>query len=348
MRIWADIDNAPHVLVLNPLIRELISRGHYVDITASDHGQTIPLLDLYGLNYKAIGRHAGKNTLKKIISTLNRGAMQLLFARKKHFNLAFCHGTRSIFIPVKLLRIPLVQLTDYEHVIALPFVGRWIRRLLIPEVISNGAFNRLGINASQIVKYPGLKEELYVYDFEPDPNLLDEIGVDKDKIIVLVRPPATMAHYHVSESEQLFWNAIRFLLKHKQVQVVLLPRTSKQLEEFQPRLRSYDIYENIIIPSRAIHGPNLIWNADLAISGGGTMNREAACMGVPVYSIYRGPLGAVDRYLSQKGKLKLIENTNMIEDICLEKRIKSNLINKKEQSKYLRRFIVDKILEVAE
>lgn len=341
MQIWVDIDNAPHVLVLHPLIRELEAQGHAIEITARDFGQTVPLLKLHGLRYQVIGQHAGRNKLKKGLSLLLRSARLLQFAKRQRFDLALCHGARGIVLPSRLLNVPLVVLMDYEYTFNYPF-RRWARRILVPEVIPNDELKQLGFDLSRVVKYPGLKEELYVYNFKPDPKVLDELGVDRDKVIVVLRPPATMAHYHAKESERLFWSALRFLTKHPHVQVILLPRTRSQAAEILPQLSSCC---NVLIPETTVYGPNLLWHADLVISGGGTMNREAACLGVPVYSIYRGPLGAVDRHLAQQGRLILLTHPRQVEGVRLEKRSKQEPSYQREYSQKLVQHVVAKILE---
>jgi len=346
MNIWVDMDNAPHVHVLYPIIKEMSLRGYSVKVTARDYGQTIPLLDLYGLTYKAVGKHGGKNKVRKIISLLDRSVNLTAFAFNKKFKLAFCHGSRSIFPPTKLLGIPLVSLSDYEHAKFPKFMGNWAHRLLMPDVISDTTLEKVGINLLQVVKYPGLKEELYIYDFEKDLNLLKRMGVNDNKVVVVLRPPATMAHYHVEESETLFWDILGYLIKNKDLIIILLPRTVHQLKDLNKQLKRIKYNENLLILKETVNGPNLLWNSDIVISGGGTMNREAACLGVPVYSIYRGEIGDVDRYLINKGKLKMIDSVEMLKEITFRKREKTNIKGKKNSSRKLINFITDKILEI--
>ncbi len=346
MNIWADMENAPHVHVLYPIIKELRSRGYNVEITARDYGQTIPLLDLYGLKYRAIGKHGGKNKLKKIISLSSRSINLTTYAVNKKFKLVFCHGSRSIYLPIKLLGIPLVALSDYEHTKFPKIMQGWASRFLMPDVISDTTLKNVGVDLSKVVKYPGLKEELYIYDFKPDVKLLKKLGIDDSKVIVVVRPPATMAHYHVEEGETLFWHIINYLITCKDLLIILLPRTANQLQEITMRLNNSYLYENLFILKETVHGPNLLWNSDLVISGGGTMNREAACLGIPVYSIYKGKLGDVDKHLIETGRLKMIDKSEMIKDIFFQKRDKKNSIKPGKSSKKLINYITDKILEI--
>ncbi|MFX0202990.1 MAG: DUF354 domain-containing protein, partial [Candidatus Hodarchaeota archaeon] len=153
----------------------------------------------------------------------------------------------------------------------------------------------------------GLKENVYIEAFEPDSNILDELNIDPQKIIITLRPPATDAHYHNPESETLFEAVLEFLGGHPKTRMVILPRTQKQGASLKKTYSNWFASRKIIIPNHVVNGLNLIWHSDLVASGGGTMNREAAALGVPVYSIFRGDTGAVDRYLSDSGRLTLIE-----------------------------------------
>lgn len=343
MNVWVDIDNAPHVLVLDPILRELEARGCRYSITARDYGQTLPLLDLYNRQYSKFGHHAGSNKGKKLIELATRSISLCRFARDQSFDVGVCHGSRGIIFPSVLLRMPLVVLMDYEYAFSWLF-RRGAAKILMPEVIPDGRLRELGFDLSKIVKYPGLKEELYVYEFEPDASVLDDLQVERDKVVVVIRPPATMAHYHRPESEDLFWAALTSLARRKDTCVILLPRTAAQAEEIKDRLRDL---AGVIVPKRAVHGPNLLWHADLVLGGGGTINREAACLGVPVYSFYRGPLGAVDRYLADTDRLRLLSSENDVSRIRVEKRSRNRLPKLRERSSTLRRFIADAILETA-
>jgi predicted glycosyltransferase len=345
MRYWVDMDNAPHVLVMTPIIRRLRMLGHEVEITARDYGQTIPLLELRGLPYVVIGRHSGRGKLGKYVEFMCRSWALLRYARGRRFDVALCHGTRAIYIPSRLLRIPLVVLGDYEHTTLPAFMGRWVTLALIPDVIPPTLLARLGISPTQIKGYPGLKEDLYIHEMRPDPSFLSDLGIDTRKVVVLVRPPATMAHYYVEASGRLFGDVLDFLCARQDVEVILLPRTPEQRRELAEKVATQACV-NIHIPSRAYDGPSLVWYADLVISGGGTMNREAATLNVPVYSIYQGPLGAVDRHLIQTGRLKLVNDASRLGDIPFRKPQRKGIrVNPQAQEKALD-FVLGNILAV--
>jgi predicted glycosyltransferase len=217
--------------------------------------------------------------------------------------LALSHGSRSQLIASRLLGIPSVVIGDYEF--SKLFAVIRPDCLIVPQVIPDEALQSFSV---PLLKYPGIKEDVYAHRFRPDPALARELGLDAGKVVVTIRPPATEAHYHVPESDKVFTAVLDFLGEHPEVQIILVPRNDRQaraVRALKPRLFASG---QAVIPERVVDGLNLIWYSDLVISGGGTMNREAAALGVPVYSTFRGKIGAVDRYLAAQGRLTLIES----------------------------------------
>jgi len=317
--IWIDLDNSPHVLLFNPIIREMEKRGHRVLLTGRDCFQVPDLVEDFKLDCKLIGRHYGKNFFLKLYGLGLRALQLLYFVCGKGANVAVSHGSRSQIVAAWLLRIPSVLILDYEHARALPFPQPTLR--LMPEVVYKALEAQGSSNARR--PYPGIKEDVYVPDFRPDPSILEKLGVRRDELLVTVRPPATEAHYHNPESEGLFEAVMNRLCSTQGVRVVLLPRNDRQAVAIR---QQYDgeIPEKIVIPERAVDGLNLVWHSDLVVSGGGTMNREAAALGVPVYSIFRGTMGAVDRNLEEEGRLIMLREMKEVEEkIVLQARDKS-------------------------
>lgn len=318
-RIWIDLDNSPHVPFFAPIIEELKKSGHTVFVTARDCFQVYELADLLHLDYQRIGRHYGKHTVLKLAG-LGWRSMQLLpevLRQKPH--LAISHGSRSQLLVANLLKIPSVTLADYEFAKIWMLVRpSWV---ITPDIIPS---DRIPSVDDRILKYPGIKEDVYVPRFQPDSSALDSLGMtDASDVMVLLRPPATEAHYHRAESDELFGAVLDFLGNRPNVRLILLPRNERQAQEIRRRRPRLFVTRQAQIPSRVVDGLNLIWHSDLVISGGGTMNREAAALGVPVYSIFRGEIGAVDRYLASQGRLTLIEHPREIPGkLQLKKRIR--------------------------
>lgn len=315
-KIWIDLDNSPHVPFFLPIIEGLEKKGFEVFLTARDSYQVCQLLRLHQLSCRVVGRHYGKMWILKLLGTVLRAVQLLPLALKERPDLAASHTSRAQFLVASLLGIPTVIMFDYEFVNTTGFLSPdWV---FVPEVIPEEHTHQ---KPEQVFRYQGLKEDVYVSRLKPDPTLRDVLGVRQDELIVTVRPPATEAHYHNPEGEQFLAASLRFLLDQHGVRVVMLPRNENQAAALRSDWARAIDQKRIIIPERAVDGLNLIWNSDLVISGGGTMNREAAALGVPVYSIFRGRIGAVDRYLAKTGRLTIIERVEDISTkIVLERR----------------------------
>jgi predicted glycosyltransferase len=157
-----------------------------------------------------------------------------------------------------------------------------------------------------------------VPEFSPDPSIVEKLQLNG--IVVTVRPPASEAHYHNAEADVLFESLMERICNTESVQAVLLPRNSAQKEKIMADHPRWFKDSKVIIPEEVVDGLNLLWHSDLAVSGGGTMNREAAALGVPVYSIFRGQIGAVDRSLQAQGRMVPIERTEDVQSKILLRR----------------------------
>jgi uncharacterized protein len=315
-RIWIDLDNSPHVPFFMPIIDELRGKGHEVILTARNSYQVCELLDFHQISCDVIGRHWGKNEAMKILGTCTRALHLAAAILPRKPDLAVAHGSRSQVLASKLLGIPSITLYDYEFTQGLgPFRSDWV---FLPNCVSDptSAYSK-----SHIWKYPGLKEDVYVPRFQPDPGVRTELGLMPNDIVVTMRPAATEAHYHNPESQVLFDAAMKRLILQPDVRIVLLPRSDRQAKELRETWAEPIASRKVVIPERVLDGLNVIWFSDLVISGGGTMNREAAALGIPVYSVFRGRIGAVDRYLAENGRLVLLENIEDVQSkIAIERR----------------------------
>lgn len=304
-RIWIDLDNSPHVPFFRPIVDELRARGYTVLLTARDAFQVADLAKLHRMECITVGRHFGKNKLLKVVGLLVRSAQLLPLLLRQRPDLAVSHGSRAQTMAAKLMVIPSVVIADYEHV---THVNR-ADCMIVPDVIPTEVAARF---ARRVLTYPGIKEDVYAATFLPQDGLAAELGLRADDIVVTVRPPATEAHYHNPESETLFAAVVDLLELHPRMRIVMLPRNARQAAQISQRWPQWLDSGRMIIPQRAVDGLNLVWHSDLVISGGGTMNREAAALGVPVYSIFRGHIGAVDRYLAQQDRLVLLETPDHV------------------------------------
>jgi predicted glycosyltransferase len=316
MRVWIDLTNSPHVLVMRPVIEHLVEDGHDVEVTARDFAQTLALCERLGIAHTAIGRHRGERLSAKATGLFSRSAALVRWARTRRFDIALGHGSNDVSVAAALLRIPSATMFDYEWATVQHNVNcRLARAVVVPEAIPPQRLKRYGAKG-KVRAYEGLKEEYYLADFEPEERVLEELGLDRGRSIVVVRTPPEVSLYHRFEND-LFSRVLERLREAAAadgVQPVLLPRVESQRAELVN-------VPGFIVPERAIDAQSLIAYADLVISAGGTMNREAVALGTPVYTTFEGRLGAVDERLIEEGRLRMLVRP---EELDLGKRAASS------------------------
>ncbi len=317
MRIWVDCTAAAHPVVLRPVIERLRERGHDVSITARSYGQTEGILDLLDLGYESFGTHGGASTLSKGAALASRSAALARWARPRRFDLGIAHGSVDLAAVGIALRIPTAQMQDYEFAgLQRKLAWRAARRVLVPDSIPLERLRAAGARAKKLIRYPGLKEDYYLADFSPDPAVLTELGLDAlgvegqrrgdDRVLVVVRPPPETSAYHADNP--LYERVLDRLCAAPEAVSVLIPRTEGQRAAAQARE-----HPSLVVPERAIDAQSLIALADLVVSAGGTMNREAVALGVPVRTIFSGRMGAVDEALIAAGRLAELREPEELE-----------------------------------
>lgn len=338
-KIWIDLDNSPHVPFFAPIISGLERRGYRVWVTARDRFQIAELAAMYGIPNVMVGRDYGKSKLVKISGLLYRAIQLLPLVLREKPTLALSHGSRSQVAAAKFAGIPIIVMLDYEFIdLSFPFS---IDDIFMPDAIPEAAITA---DCHHIWRYRGIKEDVYVPGFEPSKDILSELGIAPDRIVVTMRPPATTAHYHNVKSEGLFRDVVSLAAATPNTVIIMLPRNQEQSEEIRENWRQALETGKMSIPERAVHGLDLTWHSDLMVSGGGTMIREAAALGVPAYSVFSGETGCVDRHLAETGRLKLIVNSEDIARVMVfEKRERHHDAPRTDQ---LLNSILDRLEEV--
>jgi uncharacterized protein len=298
VKIWVDLTNSAHVVVLRPLVELLEAGGHEVTLTARPLSHTTELLDDWGHPYTVIGHHGGAGKLGKALAAASRVAQAFGFARGKNFDYGLAHGSTDLPPVGRVLGIPNTTMFDYEWARLQHEVNcRLATRVLVPDAIPADRLAVYGARPPKLVQYPGLKEEYYLSDFEPDPAVLAELGLDPARVIAVVRTAPSYALYLGGSENELVPPLLRRLLDEG-AQVVVLARTDEQRRALR------DVDPALVVPERAVDGRSLAGLADLVVSAGGTMIREAAVLGTPVWSIFEGRLGAVDEQLEREGRIR--------------------------------------------
>ena len=309
MKVWIDMTAPAHVLVFRPLIEILRGRGDEVEITARDYAQTLSLLELHGLEADSVaGRHGGRSRLQKARQMTRRLGELRRWAKGRGFDVALAHGSHELTITARRLGIPSSTTFDYEFATLQHQLGcRAATRVVVPAAIPPERLRRYGVRPPKLVQYPGLKEEYYLSDFEPDRSLLERYEIDPARVLAVLRPPPDVSLYH-RHSNPLFPQTLEHLGRLDDVHAFVLPRTEEQ-REF---VRGLEL-PSVIVPDGAVDAQSLIALSDVVVSAGGTMNREAAALGVPVYTTYGGRLGGVDEELIREGRLKPLTDPRALE-----------------------------------
>jgi uncharacterized protein len=327
--IWIDVDNSPHVPLFAPLIKFYRDSGVEIILTARNHAQTIELLDNagFGGTFEIIGKHYGKNKFNKIRGLLVRARELVSFIKsRKNIKVAVSHGSRSMVLAARWLKIPVITMYDYEFTETAIF-NRFSDKVLVPDGIPDKTLDAVNLPAAKRVKYQGLKEELYLNYFEADKNFwrrfteTNNLKISDDKILIALRPPATTANYHNAESERLLSELLRYFLDNDKTFTVILPRTAEQRDEIELLITVLHLdFEKCFLLDKAVNGLDLALHVDLLVSGGGTMNREAVLLDTPVYSIFAGKQGALDAAMEKSGLITFIRNPADISKIKLRKK----------------------------
>ena len=321
MRIWIDLANSPHVPFFRSLANEFIQREYEIVVTARAFAETVELAEAAGFTPHVIGGHGGGKLSGKAGNLVQRALALARWARGRDLDLALSHNSYSQVLAARALSIKTVTLMDYEHQPANHLAFRLASRVIVPRAFPESALSRFGAHPAKVRRYNGIKEDVYLADFQSDlqfEDYLRKLGITGKDILVTVRPPASEALYHRFENE-LFDRLLERLLATPSVKVVLLPRNDSQRKAYSRRENS-----NLILPPSPMDGGNLIAHSDLVISGGGTMNREAAALGIPAASIYLGEWAAIDQELIRENRLRRISTSEDVLDLPIQKKGPAN------------------------
>ena len=335
MNVWIDVDNAPHVQIFRPIIHRLAAQGANVTVTARSRTYVPQLLDAAGIEHTIVGEGQPRGTAAKALAMGARVFDLIRFGSRRRFDVAVGHGSRSLAVAARFLRVPNLTMYDYEHVTNWVF-RRFCDRVLIPRAVYDRA--PIEQRGHPFLPFEGFKEEIYLAEFEPDPGIRSRLGISGDAVLVVLRPPSTSAHYHDARSEAVLDAILRRIGNNPAVTAVWLRRDPS---DSIPDLARAANFAHLPEP---IDGPSLLAAADLAISGGGTMNREAALIGTPAYSIFTGPSGALDEQLVRSGRLRMVATSADVDRIGFERKPTKNA---PRPSPGLREFVLQQVYDLA-
>ncbi len=309
MRIWVDFTNTAHVIVLRPLVERLEAAGHELVLTARPLSHTVELLEQWGRPHTVLGRHGGVARADKARAAADRVRRLLPFIRGRGVQAALAHGSTDVPVVCRVLGIPNTTMFDYEWAVLQHHLNcRLATRVLVPEAIPPQRLARYGARGSKLVRYPGLKEEYYLGDFEPSRAVAEQLGVAGAEVLCVVRTAPSYALYLGGSETPLLASVLQRASADPRVRTVVLARTPEQRDA----VRSLGL-DRVVVPEHTVDGRSLVALADVLVSAGGTMNREAAVLGTPVWSMFEGRLGGVDEMLVAEGRLKLLHAAQQVE-----------------------------------
>ena len=314
--LWFDLDNSPHVPLFRPILSELDRRGKEYIVTAREFAQTRELLGLWGIPHHLVGEHGGKSKLKKVANLLARSSALKRAVSGKKIDAAISHGSRTQVVAAWRMQVPAIVMLDYEYTEARIF-NTLAQKLIMPAAIPDERLRKAGFNLRKVVRYNGFKEEIYLESFVPQPEFRREIGIDKNTILVSIRPPSTTGNYHDERSESLFRACLEHFSSVPNTHCLVVNRTAAEERLIPVELRRSG---KVTLLTKPVDGLQLLWHSDLVLSGGGTMNREAALLGTPTYSIFTGQKPYLDEYLQSQGRLLFIDIPGQIRSIPVVKR----------------------------
>ena len=312
-RVWVDLTNTAHVVVLRPLVELLEARGHEVLITARPLSHTIELLEDWGHPFTELGFYGGASRVGKARAALRRAPALTAFGRRhRPFACALAHGSTDLPIACRALRLPNTTMFDYEWAATQHHVNcRLATRVLVPEAIPPERLARYGARPPKLVRYPGLKEDYVLHGFVPDERVPEALGVDRSRLLAVVRTAPDYALYLAGASGSLTQQVLARLAAREDVDTVVLTRNAEQAEAVRA------LSPRLIVPPRAVDARSLVAFADVVVSAGGSMNREAAALGTPVWTLFEGRMGGVDEMLVREGRLRVLHDP---EEVVVERK----------------------------
>ena len=300
MKVWIDLSNSPHPLLFEPIAERLEGAGHGVLFTVRDNAQTVELAHARWPNAEVIGEESPPARAAKAKAAADRIGALASWARGARPDVALSHNSYAQIVAARLTGTRVITAMDYEHQPANHLAFRLAHAVLLPRALRDAGMERMGATAGKTWFYDGLKEEIYLGRFEPDPAVLDQVGVTRDngEIVVVARTPPHGALYHQADNP-IFSEVLRRIGANSEARCVVLSRQTKQREELER-----EEIPGVVLPREVVDARALMYCADLVVGAGGTMTREAALLGVPTVSIFAGRAAAADRWLEERGALR--------------------------------------------
>jgi predicted glycosyltransferase len=310
MRVWVDITDASHVVFFAPIVRRLEGAGHTVTVTARRFAGADLVLRRHGLGGVLTTGHRGGGLGTRAVGLVNRTAQLIGSASSGRFDVAAGSHASDFVLAAWALGIPQLTFLDDERLRRSNSVNvRLVDEVAVPEAIPQATLADLGASLDKLFRYPGFKEEYYLYDVRPDPDVLAHLGVDRRHMVGVLRPPrpprvrverAALPSGEAARSEAALLDLAGELAGRRNVALVLVARDAEQRARFLAR-----VPRGLTAPDGPLpEAVSLLAAADFVLGAGGVMAREAAALGTPAYTVSQRPPSAVDAALLADRRLR--------------------------------------------
>ncbi len=304
MKVLLDILTPKQCRFFSVLGRELERRGFEVYKTARVFREVVGLLEALGEEAYLVGRYGGATLEGKLEASLERMIELKKVFQKIRPNLVVSFSSPEASRVAFGLNIPHVAVNDSPHSNAVAKLSIPLSKILFtPWIIPKSAWTVYGIEPSRIFKYRALDPAAWLKNFKPDLNIVKSLGLSKEKPIVVFRLEESQASYILGMGGLVEEIALKAIQRFD-IQPVIIPRYEEQLQKILEELNV-----KALVLEKTIDAVNLLCSATVFVGGGGTMNSEAALLGVPVISCYPGRETYVEKFLISKSLLCKVSNS---------------------------------------
>lgn len=321
LKHWVDIFNGPHVHFFQ---NADLFFNHSI-FTARNYKPIPELIKLYGIDAKIIGVHGGKENIKKLNASSRRIVELADYIKDKNADVAVHKHSVEAARVAWGLGIKSISFIDNELMVPQNMLVCPLSNVLIaPICINQYVLRNFTPSHVSILQFDGVCEVANVYKYKPSENVLKKLNLKTDKPIIVLRGEPLLASYNKKSS--IVKNIIEKIKSDvPDAQVVHVSRDGEQIENVQ---ETFD-------------ARSLCYYADIVISGGGTMTREAALLGTRAITYFYNPL-SVDKYLMKFGLLESYRD-NEILNVNWSKEISRTSQNKKKVPEFEHPFsLIDK------
>ncbi len=299
MKVFIDILTPKQCMLFAKLSERLRKDKHQVTEVTRVYREVNQLLRIKGIAAKVVGKHGGASLQDKLEASAQRTFELSSLVGELQPDVAVSFASPETSRVAFGLGLPHICLNDSPHSEAVArLTVPLVTLLLTPKFIPKTAWTGFGIRPNRIVQYHALDPWAWLKDLKPDRKVLNQLGINASKPIVVFRAEESFASYLLGKAPKtpVWTSLLQGLLKSNcDFQAVIIPRYDAQIAQLTER------FENrAIICKSAVDAPSLLAHSSIFVGAGGTMTAEAALLGIPTFSCYPGQPSLVEKYLVKK------------------------------------------------